>query len=561
MNYLTRAGGHRQTPQSRPMRKDQVENSAGGFVWEVDPFTRLERFLILGSEGGSYYATEQDLTQQNVDCLDECLDEDDVRAVKLIVGVSGSGRAAKNDPALYALARAAAHANERTRKLALRRLPEVARYSTDLFKWLNYVKLHRGIGSQGMKRAIGRWYGSRTDPDEMARDEILARVAYQVVKYGSREGWTHRDVLRMPRPFPTFSTTERVEDPVLSGLYAWIVGKPVDDSIRAELPRVIYGYEAVQKATSVDRICQLIKEYKLTHEMIPSEAKAHAKVWQALMGSMPMTALIRNLAAMTRNGALKPLTPRADAVADKIMDRENLESARVHPITLLSALRTYASGRPVRGHGGEWIPIPVIVDALEDAFYTSFQFVEPTGQRMLLALDCSASMDGGDGYGFSSFRNCTGMEELSPREGAACMALVQARSGDPYQVLGFTTGGLTRIPITAKTRLDEAIQLMRQVRPGGTDASIPMLAANQEGWEVDCFCMYTDSESWAGRIHPQQALETYRRKHVKDARMVTVSMVANRYSINDPNDPKTMDIVGFDTAAPRLIAEFAGGKI
>jgi hypothetical protein len=94
MNYLTRAGGHRQTPQSRPMRKDQVENSAGGFVWEVDPFTRLERFLILGSEGGSYYATEQDLTQQNVDCLDECLDEDDVRAVKLIVGVSGSGRAA-----------------------------------------------------------------------------------------------------------------------------------------------------------------------------------------------------------------------------------------------------------------------------------------------------------------------------------------------------------------------------------------------------------------------------------------------------------------------------------
>ena len=30
----------------------------GGFAWAVDDWTRLRRFLILGSEGGSYYAGE-----------------------------------------------------------------------------------------------------------------------------------------------------------------------------------------------------------------------------------------------------------------------------------------------------------------------------------------------------------------------------------------------------------------------------------------------------------------------------------------------------------------------
>ena len=37
-----------------------------------------------------------------------------------------------------------------------------------------------------------------------------------------------------------------------------------------------------------------------------------------------------------------------------------------------------------------------IVDALDAAFYTAFENVEPTGKRLLLALDVSGSMDGGE---------------------------------------------------------------------------------------------------------------------------------------------------------------------
>ena len=52
MSYLTRQN---KTPQSAPLA-GQVANSARGYAWAVDDWSRLRRFLVLGSEGGSYYA-------------------------------------------------------------------------------------------------------------------------------------------------------------------------------------------------------------------------------------------------------------------------------------------------------------------------------------------------------------------------------------------------------------------------------------------------------------------------------------------------------------------------
>ena len=99
----------RSTPQSQPIPgSTQVANSAGGYAWPVDDWTRLDRFLILGAEGGTYYIGERDLVKQNHDALVCCIKADGVRAVNRIVEISDSGRAPKNDPAIFALRRAAA---------------------------------------------------------------------------------------------------------------------------------------------------------------------------------------------------------------------------------------------------------------------------------------------------------------------------------------------------------------------------------------------------------------------------------------------------------------------
>ena len=107
MSYLKRVSTLR-APQWAPIPlSGQVANSAGGYAWAVDRWPRLRSFLILGSEGGSYYAGEWKLTRKNAKAVEQCVREDGVRAVAEIVAVSKAGRAPKNDPAIFALALAA----------------------------------------------------------------------------------------------------------------------------------------------------------------------------------------------------------------------------------------------------------------------------------------------------------------------------------------------------------------------------------------------------------------------------------------------------------------------
>ena len=149
-----------------------VTNSAGGRAFGVDEWTRLRRFLILGTEGGSFYATEPTLTRENAEAVARCLAADGVRTVGEIVAVSHAGRAPKNDPALFALAMAAAAADEATRKAALEALPQVARTGTHLFRFATFVEGFRGWG-RGLRRAVGRWYADRP----------VEQLALQAVKY------------------------------------------------------------------------------------------------------------------------------------------------------------------------------------------------------------------------------------------------------------------------------------------------------------------------------------------------------------------------------------------
>ena len=67
----------RVTPQSQPIPgSSQVRNSGGGYSWQVDDWTRLDRFLILGAEGGTYYIAERDLVRQNHDAVVRCIKAD-----------------------------------------------------------------------------------------------------------------------------------------------------------------------------------------------------------------------------------------------------------------------------------------------------------------------------------------------------------------------------------------------------------------------------------------------------------------------------------------------------
>ena len=528
------------TPQTEPIPgSTQVPNSAGGFVWEVTPWARLDRFLVLGSEGGSYYATERQLTVESAAAAAACLEEDGPRAVARVVEISESGRAPKNDPALFVLAMAAGSADDATRAAALEALPRVARTGTHLFHWMQYVQAFRGWG-RGARRAVAGWYTAKP-----ARE-----LAYQLLKYPSRDGWSHRDALRLAHPRPASDEQRALFRRAVKGREA----APEGEGEGLALVRAADRLHA-DPAPAPPEAAALVRAHRLTREMVPTELLRSPEVWEALLEEMPLTATVRSLAAMTAAGLLAPGSDAAARVAARVSDGEALRRARVHPVQLLSALTTYASGKGVRG-SLTWAPVAAVVDALDAAFYLAFQAVEPAGRRTMLALDVSGSM----------MAPVLGLPGVSCRDGSAAMALVTAAT-EPHTFFtaftsaegqtGWTSQALSTLAISPRQRLDDVVRAVSGLRFAGTDCSLPMTEALRLGWEVELFVVYTDSETWAGQVHPSQALRAYRERTGIPAKLVVVGMASNGFSIADPEDPGMLDVVGFDAAAPRLIAEFA----
>ena len=144
------------------------------------------------------------------------------------------------------------------------------------------------------------------------------------------------------------------------------------------------------------------------------------------------------------------------------------------------------------------------------------------------------------------------------------LALVTLAVERQAQVVGFTSKtwrgtGLSALTISPRQRLDDAVRAVSQLPFSGTDCALPMLHARQAGLEVDTFVVYTDNETWHGKVHPHQALARYRDKMGIDAKLIVVGMAANEFSIADPDDPGMLDVAGFDLSVPNLISEFSRG--
>jgi 60 kDa SS-A/Ro ribonucleoprotein len=297
---------------------------------------------------------------------------------------------------------------------------------------------------------------------------------------------------------------------------------------------------------------------------VPTQFLTRPEVWEALLPHMGLTALVRNLATMTRVGVIAPLGEHVPAICARLTDAAQLSKARVHPIQMLSALKTYAQGRGERS-ASTWTPVQAVVDALDAGFYASFAAVEPTGKATLLALDVSGSMTSG------VIAGCPG---LTPRIASAAMALVTAAREPNHHIIGFSNGarpsmhsrthglgsGITDVAISSKMRLDDAIRAIEKIPMGGTDCALPMLWATEHARKVDAFAIYTDNETWAGNVHPHKALQNYRTSSGRQAKLAVVGLTATAFTIADPTDAGMLDVVGFDAAAPALMADFFRGE-
>lgn len=530
----------RKTLQNQPIPgKEMVKNEAGGYVFPVDDWKRLDRFLILGSESGTYYATEQKLTIDNAQAVARCISAGGPRVVDRVVEFSDTGRAPKNDPALFVLAMCAGMGNLETRRAALNSLPQVARIGTHLFHFLEYIEGFRGWG-RGLRQAVANWY------NQMPIDKL----AYQTVKYQQRDGWSHRDALRLAHPKSDEFWRNSIYKYITKGELEIVEGNNKKGDIIHKNLLSIVGFEEAKTADKKG-VINLINTYNLTREMIPNKWLDDPAIWSALLCKMPLGALIRNLGKMTQvGGVLSPMSDGASFVANRLTDQAYIKKSRLHPLSILTALKVYAQGHGMRGKLS-WRPVREIVDALDEAFYLSFGNVQPTGKRILIGVDVSGSMMGNWAH-----NNIAGTP-LVPGEAAAALAMVTARIEKQYHIIGYDTRAYPK-DISHRQRLDDVIKGFGY-NSGGTDCAIPIIHALESGIKADVFITITDNDTWAGDIHPIQALAEYRRQIGIDAKLVTVGMTSSGFTIADPDDAGTLDIIGYDTATPNIISDFAKG--
>ncbi len=290
-------------------------------------------------------------------------------------------------------------------------------------------------------------------------------------------------------------------------------------------------------ATDGTAAAALIRAHDLPREAVPTALLNDPAVWEALLERMPLTALVRSLAKLTAVGVLRPLGDQLPLVLSALGDADRIAKARLHPLAILLALRTYAQGSGDRG-ALRWEPVQAVVDALNAAFYTAFRTVEPTGKRLLLALDVSGR-----------WRRARRRVVPDPARGVRGAGADDGgdRAPDPHRGVRGDDGAAAVVAVDAAGRRGA-----RRVGPAvrRTDCAQPMLYALERGIPADAFVVYTDSETWAGPdppgagAAPVPGADRHRRQAGGGGPGV------QRVQHRRPDDAGMLDVVGFDTARP-----------
>jgi 60 kDa SS-A/Ro ribonucleoprotein len=541
MDYTKHVTNRRKTPQTEkvPGVKNQAKNNAGGVSFKLSAWDYLMRFLILGTEGGTYYVNERKLTRDAAKKVQRCIDADGILAVDTIVKISTSGRSSNNDAAIFALAMAASASEDSTRRYALENVHKVCRIGTHLFHFVQFVKTMRGFG-RGLRQALAEWYTHKP----------IGKLAYQMLKYQGRDGWTHGDIIRLAHPVP--------ENDDMSELFAYATGN------RNTIPRVsdyAIGMRQIFRAMSPREAANLISKHELTREAVPTEFLNDRIVWDSLFERMPMMALVRNLGKMASLGMHKPMSDSLRETCEKLTDEGMVRRSKIHPIQVMNALLIYRNGCGFKG-SLNWEVSGKVVDALEHCFYTSFDNVTPTGKNIMLALDVSGSMT--DRLN-NSFMSC--------RVASAVLAMVTMKSEENTDIVGFTSqgkktvqfsgnsywggsNGISQLSISPRQRLDDVVANVSNLPFGMTDCALPMQYCEKLDIDVDAIVIYTDNETYAGNMHPWQALDRLEQKLGHQVKCVVVGMTSTGFSIARPEYSNMLDVVGFDTNTPAAISEF-----
>jgi 60 kDa SS-A/Ro ribonucleoprotein len=452
-------------------------NEAGGRAYKLEPKHALAQVAATGTFGNAFYSTAETQLNEVLKLIDEV---DDNRYLAKLALYAREKAFMKDMPAALLVA-----LSVRDTELMHRvfdRVVDNGRVLRTVFQMIrsgrfrnSTVKNEAGRGRVGLsssvQRAFQRWLNT-------------ASVG-KLLSASIGNDPSLRDILRMARPTP--------KDNARRAMFGWLTDKSIDKwapATEADLPVEVQSLIAYRNSESKEAQALIAGGLDNVRWDLLADAAKGPKVWAALARKMGPQALRMNLNTLLRHDVfnLERLSQSSsnmvEYVADRIADESEIRRSKQFPYQYFAAYLNADDNVPQK-----------IKTALHKAAEIACGNVPELPGPVVIGLDTSGSMSsavtGQRGHGATSKMRCIDV--------AALFAAAILRRNPDSVVIPFDTSAYDA-KIDPNDSILSIAERLAKYGGGGTDCSLPLVAANQRHAKRKFagVVLVSDNESWIG---------------------------------------------------------------
>ncbi len=454
---------------SRLPRANAV-NEAGGRAYKLEPKHALAQVAATGTFGNAFYSTAETQLDEVLKLIDEVDDNEYLAKLALYAREKAF---MKDMPAALLVA-----LSVRDTELMHRvfdRVVDNGRVLRTVFQMIRSGQFKNKAGkgrvglSSSVQRAFQRWL-STASVGKLLSASIGERPSL-------------RDILRMARPTP--------KDNARRAMFGWLTGKEVEKWAPAggdDLPVEVQSLIAYRNSESEEAQALIAGGLDNVRWDLLSDAAKGPKVWAALARKMGPQALRMNLNTLLRHDVLAT-SAMVDYVADRIADESEIRRGKQFPYQYFAAYLNADDNVPQK-----------IKTALHKAAEIACGNVPELPGPVVIGLDTSGSMSSAV-TGNRGPRNGTQCATSKMRciDVAALFAAAILRRNPDSIVIPFDTSAYDA-KIDPNDSILSIAERLAKYGGGGTDCSLPLVAANQKHAKRKFagIVLVSDNESWVG---------------------------------------------------------------
>ena len=449
---------------SRLSRANAV-NEAGGRAYKLEPKHALAQVAATGTFGNAFYSTAETQLEEVLKLIDEV---DDNQYLAKLALYAREKAFMKDMPAALLVALSVRDAELMHR--VFDRVVDNGRVLRTVFQMIRSGQFKNKAGkgrvglSSSVQRAFQRWLNT-------------ASVG-KLLSASIGNDPSLRDILRMARPTP--------KDNARRAMFGWLTDKSIDKwapATEADLPVEVQSLIAYRSSESEEAQALIAGGLDNVRWDLLSDAAKGPTVWAALARKMGPQALRMNLNTLLRHDVLAT-SAMVDYVADRIADESEIRRSKQFPYQYFAAYLNADDNVPQK-----------IKTALHKAAEIACGNVPELPGPIVIGLDTSGSMSsavtGHRGRGATSKMRCIDV--------AALFAAAILRRNPDSVVIPFDTSAYDA-KIDPNDSILSIAERLAKYGGGGTDCSLPLVAANQKHAKRKFagVVLVSDNESWVG---------------------------------------------------------------